>query len=816
MKIKKNHLLTAAIMSLLGVSQTLMAAPVPTVMTLNGITKTVVFTDPAQAAAASTDPGMQLALGAQFGATSAVGLVSQSTQNGVPMSIITTSGGKVAVAQPNPDGTTSYVTVTKSTTGASASAVAQEYIKTVTTPGYVSTIPLAGAVKTGLDAATLALVKADVAAVGTNTQTPIAMPAGAITATTVIPTVTDPKALLQYQIDQQVLTNTLKTATAATTAAATLVDVPATTLQAGTINTVTLTPAIQLQTAQAVQAATTTVTAAALTSADPLVKNAAAQLQLDAANQLLTAATAAGDTAAIAAAKTDVAAATATVAANPAETAAVTAAKAAVAAANTTLATTTPAVATAKTAFDAAIADPNATQAQKQQAFDALNNAVTADLAAKQSALTAQQALVTALNADPSSTQAAKDAAAATLATLTTDIASEQNLLTTAKLQLKDPAIVDAATKSLAAVKAQTDKVNAAIGPVAAQGVTKAAANLNAILANVQQTGQTANPGFTPADITREARNLANELANVKTNQFQAKNNSTSGIAGNPSSAMNMTVDNMFREVADFAGTNNTTNIASASSDGGVSTSVGVGLQYGYYDIGGKSVNTVSLPLSVTAKFNPKHQLTLSVPLSYIATQNQSDAYQVGVGVAYKYSVTDNWTLTPAVSYTYRTFDNSQNQYWNPNNNTSVIGGSISSKYTWNFSPVSLSLINMIGHFQSLDSNRNATSNLNLGNFGNYNGSAVNNTLANYVVKNGLHATKVFGNFKVGAYFADTEYFGSSLYFHQFDEVGFTLKPQNAGKMLDALSMDANYLFSIAGKNSSQLDGFRLNLNYKY
>jgi hypothetical protein len=74
----------------------------------------------------------------------------------------------------------------------------------------------------------------------------------------------------------------------------------------------------------------------------------------------------------------------------------------------------------------------------------------------------------------------------------------------------------------------------------------------------------------------------------------------------------------------------------------------------------------------------------------------------------------------------------------------------------------------------------------------------------------------MFGNFKVGAYFTDTHYFGSALYFNQFNEFGLSLKPQNAGKMLDALTVDANYLFSIAGPHSNELDGFRLNLGYKF
>lgn len=376
----------------------------------------------------------------------------------------------------------------------------------------------------------------------------------------------------------------------------------------------------------------------------------------------------------------------------------------------------------------------------------------------------------------------------------------------------KNAAIVAAAASARNTLAAEQSKVFSALGTTGTQQVTAAAAALDAQLAAVQAVGQ--KTVAQQASIDAAALNYVNQLAAIKTNEFQAQNNISSGVAGNPTSTMNMTVDSMFNQAADFGG-DNKTNIASSSSDSGVTTSVGVGVQYGYYDLGGKSSNTVSLPLSVTAKFNPKHQLTLSVPLSYIATQNQSDAYQVGVGLAYKYNVTDNWSLTPAMSYAYRSFDNSQNQYWNPSNNTSVVGGSISSKYTWNFSPMSVSLINMIGHYQSLDSN-NATSNLNLTGFGNYVGNATGNSIANYVVKNGLHATKMFGNFKVGAYFTDTHYFGSALYFDQFNEFGLSLKPQNAGKMLDALTVDANYLFSLSGPHSNQLDGFRLNLGYKF
>jgi hypothetical protein len=483
------------------------------------------------------------------------------------------------------------------------------------------------------------------------------------------------------------------------------------------------------------------------------------------------------------------------------------------------------------------------TQAERDLATQILN-AHAANGAAN---LAKAQANLQSILANPNATQAQRDAANAKIAEINNQAAiiakyagKNVNTLTSAQiaelstannalygangakgllaqlndilLALMDPVLQQNAAAARATVAAEKAKVLSALGTEATAQVVTAAAALDATLAVVEATGQKSAADTNAINVA--GQNFANQLAGVKTNQFQAANSRSSHIAGNPMSTMNMTVDSMFNQAAE-EGTK-TTNIASSSSDTGMTTSVGVGVQYGYYDLGGRSANTVTLPLSVTAKFNPKHQLTLSVPLSYIAVQNQSDAYQVGVGLAYKYNVTDNWSLTPAMSYAYRSMDNMQNEYLDTRTSTSTVGGSVSSRYTWNFSQMNVSLTNMLGYFQNLDSNDYASKSLNLGTIGTYNGTALNSTLSNYIVKNGLHASKMFGNFKVGAYFTDTHYFGSKLYFNQFNEFGLSLKPQNAGKMLDALTVDANYLFSIAGPHSNELDGFRLNLGYKF
>ena len=850
MKIKKNHLLTMAIMSLLGVNQSAMAA-ISSVMTLNGVTRTVEFASQAQLDGivnATAPLADQLAFANLFSnptpPSSSAGLVSTSNvcpdggttcANPVPVTLVNTSvagtptAGTFAVAIPQKDPatgliTTQFVTATKSGTGAtaiSATALAAEYVKVATTPGYTPDPALAAALATNVKLGATAAVVTEAsklinAAVAVAPAAPVVLPTtGAITDAS-IKTVTDPVALVQAQIQQE-LAKTAQTSAALVAATPTpaVIATPA-----GAISNVAVDPAIQVQSAQTQLAATKTVAATILAGTDTVAKAAVAAEQLVAAQAIVAAATAAGDTAAATAAGNEVTAAQTLVNNNPAFGAAAIAAQAAVATAQTALTTAntdyTTAVAALTPAQQADLAAlqagtlTGAAKAAAQKSLASLVPAVQAQVAAQNTLIAKQTAFVAALKADPNGAAALVTAQSdlGAPATATTPATGMYAALAGLKTVIAAIVPIDAAVVA-AAAKVETDKVRSVFAAADVAGALDAETRLNA----AAQAGDAALAAV-------EAQNLAGELAKIKTTQFQARNNSTSGIAGNPASNMNMTIDGAFNQVADFGGTSEASkaNVSGASADiGGVSTSVGVGLQYGYYDIGGKSVNTVTMPLSVTAKFNPKHQLTLSVPLSYIQTQSQADAYQVGVTAAYKYNVSDNWSLTPSASYSYRSFDNSQNQYWNPNTSTSLVGGSITSKYTWNFSDVGVSLINMIGHYQTLDSEKNATANVNITGLGNFVGSSVsNNGIASYVVKNGLHATKMFGSFKLGAYFTDTEYFGTDLYFNQLNEFGFSLKPVNAGKMLDALSIDANYLFSIGGKHSSELDGFRLNLGYKF
>jgi hypothetical protein len=321
----------------------------------------------------------------------------------------------------------------------------------------------------------------------------------------------------------------------------------------------------------------------------------------------------------------------------------------------------------------------------------------------------------------------------------------------------------------------------------------------------------------TAANITAAKAVLADttQAANMGTAEFFAENTSTNGIAGNPSSMMNIMVDGQFTQSSDIGNANTVT--LGSSSDGGIKRSFSVGVGYNYYNLAGTSVNTINLPLTYSTKFNDRNELILSVPLSYIGQSSKIDSYQIGVGVAYKWKPMNFWTMTPAFNYAYRTASYSNNWLGGAlsgvadayagvalGDEVSMWGGSISNKWDFNYNGIKIALTNMNGYFE---------------NFGGSLGSAAgasgySNTISSYVLKNGVSFTKDLGGFNASTYLTDTEYFESNLFFEQINEFGFAFKPESLG--LGNLNVSVGYLFSLKGGPRGDLDGFKLNLNYQF
>ena len=290
----------------------------------------------------------------------------------------------------------------------------------------------------------------------------------------------------------------------------------------------------------------------------------------------------------------------------------------------------------------------------------------------------------------------------------------------------------------------------------------------------------------------------------IRDDAILAKFNPTASIAGNPASLMGTMVDQIFTQNGLEGRYTKNRNSAAASSDKYRGFSFGGGLQYGYYNLAGSEVHTLTTPLSLGVRFNPKHQLIFSLPLTYIDTEGNS-SYQVGVGLAYKYNIMENWALIPAINYGYRGTPKSRDGL--ARTEGQILAGTLTNKYIYNFDDkdresFKLGMTNMIGYFQTL--NMETT----IGNTS----YQTSGKVANTVLKNSFSLSKRIGVFDVSAFITDTEYFGSELYFEQYNEAGIAIRTDRAGKYFDSLSLSANYVFSLV--DNDELEGFRFNFNY--
>jgi|GEM_PF-6978066 len=406
---------------------------------------------------------------------------------------------------------------------------------------------------------------------------------------------------------------------------------------------------------------------------------------------------------------------------------------------------------------------------------------------------------------------AATPAIAADQAALASVIAQANSLVGTTAAASKAAASAPAATLNSAAAAAQ--KVLTDQGSSAAQ-----IASANALLQQITQTKAQVASGVAQAQTTSSQLDALNTsfagasqtIANATTAEYFAQHTATNGIAGNPSSMMNILADGQFSQ-ASGTGSGNNANIA-ASSDGDVKRSFDVGLNYNYYSLAGTSINNLNLTPSFTNSFNSRTSLILSLPLSYVSSPlSNVDSYQVGTGIALKYNITDNWSIIPAFNYAYRTvsYGNSTagyNAVYNPialGDGVSMYGGSLTNKYDFSYSGVKISLTNMNAYFENIGGTDNTPAGA----------SGYSNTLSNYVLKNGISFGKKFAGYDTSAYFNDSEYFGSKLFFDQISEAGLAVKPDAFNSNL---KLSAGYMFSFKDGQNGNIDGFKFNVNYKF
>jgi len=274
----------------------------------------------------------------------------------------------------------------------------------------------------------------------------------------------------------------------------------------------------------------------------------------------------------------------------------------------------------------------------------------------------------------------------------------------------------------------------------------------------------------------------------------------TEPLAGNPSSLQGQMVASDFK-------------LGSAAASPGASSTrqspFAVGVGGGTYRQGGFDISVINVPVSKAFGVDsndPRKQLLVNGQFNYV-TIGEASSYQGGLGVGYRHPLSDNWYLTPSVSYGVIGSSDlvSLGQ---------ILSSSLTSDYQFNVNEYTYSVVNMFGFYKTLPLNV----------------SDINSDpdISSYVLKNGFFVSKVLPfevfdhKLKLKGFFTDTEFFGSKVFARQYNEIGFQIDTLGKVKWLDtatfgladALSFSGKYIFSI--ENSNDLEGYDLGLSYDF
>jgi hypothetical protein len=271
--------------------------------------------------------------------------------------------------------------------------------------------------------------------------------------------------------------------------------------------------------------------------------------------------------------------------------------------------------------------------------------------------------------------------------------------------------------------------------------------------------------------------------------RYQAKNSPSSALTGAGGLIPML-------GATDFStGFDTASKIASGNESGGANNLIGVGLGYASYNVdgGGEKVKTTSLPLSYTYRSgsDARRQVVLSIPIMQAAT-GDARAYNVGLGLAVRLPVTDNWTITPGVRYSaVASLDRATV--------STVASGSLMSTYVIPMGSVDLAVGNMIalyktGKFKSGDYSFDPDIQLKM-------------------TRNGLMASvpaTIFGsNLAAEVSLIDTRYLGEKPYVSNSQELGFTFGTnRSAANKHSFLRAGVSYIRSNVTK------GFTANVGY--
>jgi|GEM_PF-785701 len=353
--------------------------------------------------------------------------------------------------------------------------------------------------------------------------------------------------------------------------------------------------------------------------------------------------------------------------------------------------------------------------------------------------------------------------------------------------------------------------------------------NTNKLILDIPSIGVTETfDGTSRNDTTKALENyLRDDIDGTYTKivEYQVASTPNSQLAGNPSSLQGQLLSSSFSNATNISSTTSTSSTSSTSSESSKTSNSGstvssanpimVGVAGGTYvqrSAAGKSVDVsiISIPISKGFSIDsddPRKQLLVNGQFNYI-TVGQASSFQGSLGLGYKHPITDNWSLIPSVSYGAIGSQDLASL-------GQVFSASIASNYRFNIGEYDTTLVNMFGYYKTLPLSIN-------------NLISSDPNINNYVLKNGIMPShilpfKVFSHdVRAKAIFTDTEFFGSTVFISQYNEVGMEFSTINKVDWLnkatfglaDSLSLSAKYVFSIQDPN--RFEGYDIGLSYDF
>jgi len=281
-----------------------------------------------------------------------------------------------------------------------------------------------------------------------------------------------------------------------------------------------------------------------------------------------------------------------------------------------------------------------------------------------------------------------------------------------------------------------------------------------------------------------------------------AKVSAVDPIAGNPNSMMGLSVSNDFSNgfmnVASKQTTPNTSNTSSSNN-------IMIAPTYSSLDIDDTKSDSYTLPLAYSFNFDrdSRENLTFSIPVTYTEVQGAKSG-SLGLGMAYSKPVTDDWVLTPAVSYGVA-------GSVDLGSFAQVVSASLTSSYSWDLpSDYTLSMGNMVGYYTTVKFIDNDYA---------YNPGIQNIVYRNALMLN-IPTNALINDTSLETFVIDTRYTGTDLYMEEYQEYGVSygydsinlnvLSDKTTDAIRRSLKIGLSYL------NSSQGNGFKVNFGFTF